>query len=90
MVYQPGSGSQTLCVPSLGRLTVRGNTEPAAVCQAVLRKWLAHRAHKELAPWLRQLGFDLDLPCRRDFGAGAKKRAGLAALVRRILALTIS
>jgi hypothetical protein len=27
-----------------------------------LRKWLAHQAHRELAPWLRQLSISLGLP----------------------------
>ncbi len=72
VTYQPSAGDRTLCVPSLnGLLTVRGNTEPA-VCQAVLRKWLAHKAHKELAPWLRQIGFELNLPCRRISVRGQK------------------
>ena len=55
-----------------GRLTLRGNTEQPTTCQAVLRKWLAHKAHQELAPWLRQLGFELDLPCPRISVRGKK------------------
>ncbi|MGB3299515.1 MAG: SprT family zinc-dependent metalloprotease [Phormidesmis sp.] len=73
--YRPKPGKQTVCTPTLGSsLTVRGSTEQAANCQAVLRKWLAHRAHRELAPWLRQLGFELDLPCRRISVRGQKTR----------------
>ncbi len=73
IVYKPSGGNRTVCVPSLnGRLTVRGNTEKTAACQAVLRKWLAHKAHKELAPWLRQVGYELNLPCRRISVRGQK------------------
>ncbi len=75
VIYQPGAGNKTLCVPSLGdRLTIRGNTEHLPACQAVLRKWLAHRAQRDLAPWLRQLGFELNLPCRRISVRGQKTR----------------
>jgi predicted metal-dependent hydrolase len=75
VTYQAGEENQTLCIPGLdGRLIVRGNVEPAAACQAVLRKWLAHRAHRELTPWLRQLGYDLNLPCRRISVRGQKTR----------------
>ena len=73
--YKPKPGNQTVCTPALGSsLTIRGDTEQAATCQAVLRKWLAHRAHRELAPWLRQLGFELNLPCRRISVRGQKTR----------------
>ncbi|MGC1306870.1 MAG: SprT family zinc-dependent metalloprotease [Phormidesmis sp.] len=73
--YQPGNGRETRCAPALGnRLTVSGNIAQSASCHAVLRKWLAHRAHKDLTPWLRQLGFDLDLPCRRISVRGQKTR----------------
>ncbi len=73
--YRPKAGNQTICTPALGSsLTIRGDIEQASTCQAVLRKWLAHRAHRELAPWLRQLGFELDLPCRRISVRGQKTR----------------
>ncbi|WP_121970004.1 SprT family zinc-dependent metalloprotease [Leptolyngbya sp. BC1307] len=75
VAYQPSAGNKTLCIPSLGdRLTIRGNTEHLPACQAVLRKWLAHRAQRDLTPWLRQLGFELDLPCRRISVRGQKTR----------------
>ncbi|KPQ33912.1 MAG: putative metal-dependent hydrolase [Phormidesmis priestleyi Ana] len=75
VVYQTSASHQTRCIPSLdGRLIIRGNTEPVSVCQSVLKKWLAHRAHKDLTPWLRQLGFELDLPCRRISIRGQKTR----------------
>lgn len=75
VIYQPGAGDKTLCIPSLGdRLAIRGNTEHLPACQAVLRKWLAHRAQRDLAPWLRQLGFELGLPCRRISVRGQKTR----------------
>ncbi len=75
VTYRPSAGKQTLCIPALNsRLTIRGNTEQVSTCQAVLRKWLAHRAHRELAPWLRQLGYELDLPCRRISVRGQKTR----------------
>ena len=73
--YQPNASGQTLCVPSGGnQLTIRGDTDHLPACQAVLRQWLAHRAQRELAPWLRQLGFDLDLPCHRISVRGQKTR----------------
>ncbi|MGB3292297.1 MAG: SprT family zinc-dependent metalloprotease [Phormidesmis sp.] len=66
-------GNRTLCVPAGGnRLQLQGNTEHLPNCQGVLKKWLAHQAHKELGPWLRQLGFDLSLPCRRISVRGQK------------------
>ena len=46
------------------QLILQGNTAHLPACQDVLRKWLARRAQKDLAPWLRQLGFKLILPCR--------------------------
>lgn len=68
-------GRRTLCIPSSGNhLTLQGNTEHLPNCQGVLQKWLAHQAHKDLAPWLRQLGFDLNLPCRRISVRGQKTR----------------
>ena len=73
VTYKPSAGDRTICVPSLNsRLTVRGSTEQPTACQAVLRKWLAHKAHKELAPWLRQIGYELNLPCRRISVRGQK------------------
>ena len=73
--YRAKPGNQTICTPALGSsLTIRGDVEQASTCQAVLRQWLAHRAHRELAPWLRQLGFELDLPCRRISVRGQKTR----------------
>ncbi|PZO11582.1 MAG: M48 family peptidase [Leptolyngbya foveolarum] len=66
---------RTQCIPLTNhRVTVRGNIENIPACQAVLRKWLAHRAQEDLSPWLRQLGFDLDLPCRRISVRGQKTR----------------
>lgn len=75
VVYQPDKGNEILCVPTLdNRLTIKGNTGHLPSCQAVLRKWLAHMAHRELAPWLRQLGFELGLPCREISVRGQKTR----------------
>lgn len=76
ITYQPSDQSnQTICIPALGnRLTIQGNTEHLSHCQAVLRKWLIHRAHRDLAPWLRQLGYELNLPCRRISVRGQKTR----------------
>ena len=73
--YQKGQRNRTQCIPKANqRLTVKGNVENVPACQAVLKKWLAHRAQKDLAPWLRQLGFELDLPCRRISVRGQKTR----------------
>jgi predicted metal-dependent hydrolase len=75
VAYRPSAGNQTRCIPSLNsRLTIRGNTEQVSACQAVLRQWLSHRAHRELIPWLRQLGYELDLPCRYISIRGQKTR----------------
>lgn len=76
ITYKPSSQSnKTICTPALGnRLTIQGNTEQISHCQGVLKKWLAYRAHRDLAPWLRQLGYELDLPCRRISVRGQKTR----------------
>ena len=71
--YQATKGHQITCIPTLkNKLTLKGNTESTALCQSVLRKWLTHRAHKSLAPWLRQLSYELDLPCRSISVRGQK------------------
>lgn len=73
--YLKGQRDRTQCIPLANhRLTVKGNIENISACQSVLRKWLAHRAQRDLSPWLRQLGFDLDLPCRRISVRGQKTR----------------
>ena len=74
--YQPQNGNnKIICIPSLNnKLTLKGNTESTTICQSVLRKWLTHHAHKNLAPWLRQLGYELDLPCRSISVRGQKTR----------------
>jgi len=73
--YQPTPGDKLLCIPEdNNHLVVRGNTAHLPSCQAVLRQWLAHRAQRDLGPWLRQLGFDLELPCRRISVRGQKTR----------------
>lgn len=75
VTYQPALGNSTRCIPKRSQhLTIQGNTDHLPACQAVLRKWLAHRAQRDLAPWLRQLGFDLDLPCHRISVRGQKTR----------------
>ncbi|MGB3787829.1 MAG: M48 family metallopeptidase [Phormidesmis sp.] len=71
--YVRSPGNRTTCIPeSNQRLLVTGNTDHLSACQGVLRKWLAHRAQRDLAPWLRQLGFDLDLPCHQISVRGQK------------------
>ena len=73
--YQNTLSPTTLCIPKANkRLMIKGNTNHLPDCQGVLRKWLAHRAQRDLAPWLRQLGFDLDLPCHRISVRGQKTR----------------
>ncbi|MBE9063866.1 M48 family metallopeptidase [cf. Phormidesmis sp. LEGE 11477] len=74
--YVRSPGSRITCIPddTHHHLTVTGNTDHLSACQRVLCKWLAHRAQKEIAPWLRQLGFDLDLPCHRISVRGQKTR----------------
>ena len=73
--YQPTQSSKITCIPSFKKLTLEGNTDSTPLCQSVLRKWLTHRAHRSLAPWLRQLGYELDLPCRSISVRGQKTRA---------------
>lgn len=73
--YLEPTGTRIACVPSLNqKLTLKGSTESTELCQSVLRKWLSHHAHKSLVPWLRQLGYELDLPCRRISVRGQKTR----------------
>lgn len=73
--YQPAASQKITCIPALNnKLTLTGNTDSTTLCQSVLRKWLSHRAHKSLTPWLRQLGYELDLPCRRISVRGQKTR----------------
>ena len=73
--YQKGQQNKTQCIPlARQKLSVKGNVEDVNACQAVLRKWLAHRAQRDLSPWLRQLGFELNLPCRRISVRGQKTR----------------
>lgn len=73
--YQKGQRDRTQCIPlANNRISVKGNVEEVSACQAVLRKWLAHRAQRDLSPVLRQLSFELDLPCRRISIRGQKTR----------------
>lgn len=74
VAYEPASGDKrTICIPEgPHRITLKGNTDHLPACQAVLRKWLAYRAKRDLAPWLRQVGFDIDLPCRKISVRGQK------------------
>ena len=71
---EAGLNRKTLCIPDSERhsLTLQGNTEHLPDVQAVLRKWLAHRAKRDLGPWLKQLGFHLNLPCRHISVRGQK------------------
>lgn len=71
--YVLSKGDRTTCIPEPNRrLLVTGNIDQTKACQGVLRKWLAHRAKRDIAPWLRQLGFELDLPCHRISVRGQK------------------
>lgn len=75
--YERVPGDKTFCMPAASgemtqRIVVRGNIDHLPACQAVLRKWLAYRAKKDLAPWLRQVGFDIGLPCRKISVRGQK------------------
>lgn len=74
ITYQPQAGNKTLCIPNeeQRRLLVKGNIDNLSACQAVLRKWLARRARRDLSPWLKQLGFTLNLPCRHISVRGQK------------------
>ncbi|NEP61943.1 MAG: M48 family metallopeptidase [Symploca sp. SIO2G7] len=70
-----GDPGPTLCIPMAGyRLKVRGNIEHVPACNQVLCKWLGHKAHREIVPWLRQLSFELDLPFKQPSVRGQKTR----------------
>ncbi len=71
--YDLMPGDKTICIPGPPHhITLKGNTDYLPACQAVLRNWLAYQAKRELAPWLRQLGLDLGLPCRNVSVRGQK------------------
>ena len=74
--YVRSPGDRITCIPEDGNhhLTVKGNTDHLGACQRVLRQWLAHRAQREIAPWLRQLGFELEMPCKGISVRGQKTR----------------
>ena len=74
VAYTPRSSRNLLCIPDQEKycLSLQGNTEQLSDVQAVLRKWLAHRAQRDLGPWLKQLGFHLNLPCRHISVRGQK------------------
>jgi hypothetical protein len=77
VIYEATGSTGALCLPIPGnRLKVRGDVDNLSLCQQVLQKWLTHKAHKELVPWLRQLSFDLDLPFKRASVRGQKTRWG--------------
>ncbi|MEM8809533.1 MAG: SprT family zinc-dependent metalloprotease [Cyanobacteria bacterium P01_G01_bin.38] len=74
ITYQAHSGP-TLCIPAPGKtLKIRGHIEHLPTCYEVLRQWLAHKAHKEIVPWIRQLSFDIDLPFKQASIRGQKTR----------------
>ncbi len=72
--YQPTASYQTFCTPDQAhhQLTLQGNTDHLPAVQAVLRKWLADRAQRDIAPWLRQVGLSIGLPCRHISVRGQK------------------
>ncbi len=71
--YVRSPGNRTTCIPEANnRLIVTGNIDALNACQGVLRKWLAHRAQRDLAPWLRKVGFEIDLPCNQISVRGQK------------------
>jgi predicted metal-dependent hydrolase len=53
---------------------LRGSINNSAGCSELLRQWLGRKARAELAPWLRELSFDLNLPFRRISIRGQKTR----------------
>ncbi|MBU6230493.1 MAG: M48 family metallopeptidase [Cyanobacteria bacterium REEB459] len=55
-------------------LALRGNIHSPGDCRDLLRQWLGRKARAELAPWLRQLSFELNLPFRRISIRGQKTR----------------
>lgn len=72
--YETGTGP-TICIPTPGKLLkVRGNIDYLPNCQQVLKKWLSHKARRDLVPWLRQLSFEIDLPFKQVSIRGQKTR----------------
>ena len=63
--YKAGKGP-TICIPTPGKvLKVKGQVNHLPTCQSVLKKWLIHKAHRDLIPRLRQISFDVDLPFKQ-------------------------
>lgn len=55
-------------------LALLGDINQPAICNDLLRQWLGRKARAELAPWLRELSFDLSLPFRRISIRGQRTR----------------
>ena len=61
VLYKAANGP-TICVPTPSKvLKVKGQIDHLPTCQSVLKKWLIHKARRDLIPRLRQISFDVDL-----------------------------
>ena len=58
------------------RLTVEGYADDPAQCRAALRRWLARKAYRHFAPWLKQISDETGLPYQRLIIRGQKTRWG--------------
>jgi predicted metal-dependent hydrolase len=58
------------------QLLLKGNIQDVELCQLALRKWLAHKAHKHLVPWLKKISQAEKLPFKRAMVRGQKTRWG--------------
>ncbi|MFM7470994.1 MAG: M48 family metallopeptidase [Nodosilinea sp.] len=68
------TGEIRLSQPQPLTLVLGGSINNSAGCSQLLRQWLGRKARAELAPWLRELSFDLNLPFRRISIRGQKTR----------------
>lgn len=69
----PASGV-TLSENSELQLLICGNIHSTETCKAALRKWLSHKAHTHLAPWLQTVSCSIQLPFGKISVRGQKTR----------------
>lgn len=74
--YTPAATPQISLSEMRPYLILWGNTDNEDQCRQVLRSWLIQKAEGFLAPWLRSLSQDLELPCNRITVRGQKTRWG--------------
>jgi len=83
--YRPGPANRVTLTEQAGqRLTLTGAVDQVDLCQAVLRRWLAHRARQRLELWLRQISVEEKLPFAKVTIRGQKSRWGSCSPARAI------